>query len=79
MGTRMTEIQINIPEHHKLAKNFWYDQMINFCTSNNYAFLYSILPEPSAGIIFNFTEKSDASHFALRWIDSDWGMMWHPC
>ena len=81
----MTEVTISIPHQHVLAKDFWVDEMIKFCLENCYAFKQPTLSYYEDGsqlgklqVTFNFENSADASHFALRWVDSDWGMMWHP-
>jgi len=81
----MTEVKVHIPHQHVLAKDFWIDEMIRFCLENNYIFKYPELSYFEDGtitgkfqVVFEFDKAEDATHFTLRWVDSDWGMMWHP-
>ena len=59
-----------------LAAEFWFDKMLEFCFTNLYPFHYSKLSDDE--FLFNFERGEDATHFALHWVDSDWGPAWFP-
>jgi len=72
----MTVVKVVIPDQHTLATQFWLDEMTKFCIKNLYTFQYHM--ESDDVYLFKFENGEDATHFTLRWVDSDWGMAWHP-
>ena len=72
----MTTVKVTIPHQHTLATQFWLDEMTKFCFKNLYKFQYHMLSDDE--YLFKFERGEDATHFTLRWVDSDWGPAWFP-
>jgi len=81
--TEKYQIEITLPLSQHYAKEWWIDQMIAWCLSNNIDYIMNAWPYangPTEGYTskWSFKNSEDAALFGIRWKDNDWGPMHHP-
>lgn len=78
----MEKVVVKIPHAQFYSWSWWEEQIMNFLKENNISYIFSRSPTTTKYddyyITFWFNDKINAAHFALVWVDRDWGLAHHP-